>query len=292
MGKLTALQVSRTDKRGLYNDGDGLYLQVGASNQKSWIFRYRKDGRLRDHGLGSARTLSLSEAREAARECRKMRLQGIDPIEAKKQQRTVIKLEAAKSITFADCAEKYIATHRSGWKNAKHAGQWTATLSTYVYPVFGALPVAEIDVTLVLKAIEPIWTTKAETASRVRGRIEAVLDWAKVRGYRTGENPALWKGNLSHLLPARNKVKKVVHHAALIAYSNAAMLKYVGNESLGIIVLKYLSSNGSSECVRFCLADVLEGTGERKGTHGKWGLKKKYPENSPTKKLVWSRWNT
>lgn len=215
MGKLTALHVSRATEPGLLNDGGGLYLQTGPTGTKSWIFRYRVNGRLRDHGLGSAGTLSLAEARDKAQACRKMRLEGLDPIEVKRRRQAAARLEVARSITFAECAERYIKAHRAGWKNPKHAAQWSATLSTYVYPVFGALSVADIDVGLVLRALEPIWTTKPETAGRVRGRIEAVLDWAKVRGYREGENPALWKGNLSHMLPARAKVRSVTHHAAL-----------------------------------------------------------------------------
>lgn len=215
MGKLTAQQVSRIKEKGLYGDGGCLYLQVTASGTKSWVFRFRKNKKLRDHGLGSSNTLTLAEAREAALECRKLRLQGIDPIDHKNKHRVAAKLEAAKAVSFADCAEAYITSHKSGWKSAKHAGQWTATLTTYAYPVFGDLPVAAIDVGLVMKAVEPIWTTKSETAARLRGRIEAILDYAKVCGYREGENPALWKGNLSHLLPQRSKVKRVQHHKAL-----------------------------------------------------------------------------
>jgi len=215
MGKLTALQVSRLKKRGLYGDGGSLYLQVSAAGNKSWVFRYRITGKLRDHGLGSLDTLSLVDARDKAQVCRKMRLDGLDPIEEKKKQRMIAALEAARALGFGDCAEQYIAAHRSGWKNTKHADQWSRTLEMFVYPIFGNLPIADIDVTLVLKALEPIWQTKPETASRVRGRIEAVLDWAKVRGYRTGENPARWRGNLSHLLPAKTRVRQVVHHAAL-----------------------------------------------------------------------------
>ena len=215
MGKLTALQVTNAKNRGLYGDGDGLYLQVSANGAKSWVFRYRVGTKLRNHGLGSASLVTLAEARDKAFACRKMRLNGIDPIEAKKQERITSALEEAKAITFADCAQKYIEAHKAGWKNAKHAEQWTRTLETYVYPAFGKLPVADVDVALVLKAIEPIWKTKSETAARTRGRIENILDFAKARGYRTGENPARWKGNLQHMLPARSKVKKVVHHPAL-----------------------------------------------------------------------------
>lgn len=215
MSKLTALQISRLSKRGLYGDGGGLYLQITAAGVKSWIFRYRDNGRLRNHGLGPLGTVSLAEAREAALACRKLRLQGIDPIEAKKQKRATEKLEAAKSITFAECANAYIEAHRAGWKNAKHVYQWEMSLGKHAFPVFGDLPVAAVDAPLVLRALEPIWDKKNETARRLRGRIERVLDWAKVRGYRTGENPAAWKGNLSHTLPAPKRVARVKHHPAL-----------------------------------------------------------------------------
>src|SRR5207237_8667761 len=129
------------------------------------------------------------------------------------------KLDAAEPMSFEQCAESYITSHKVGWKNPKHAAQWPNTLSAYVYPVFGALPVRVIDVGLVMKAIEPIWTEKPETASRVRGRIESVLDWATTRGYRQGENPARWRGHLENLLPKRSKMARVAHHAAL-SYSD------------------------------------------------------------------------
>jgi len=235
MAKLTALQVAKAKNRGLISDGGGLYLQITARGSKSWIYRYRANGRLRDHGLGSVNILSLAEARDAALECRKLRLHGIDPIDAKKKRRVAAQLDAAKAMTFADCATAYIQAHTSGWKNAKHAAQWTSTIETYANPVFGDLPVAEVDVGLVLKVIEPIWVKKFETAKRVRGRVENILDWAKVRGYRTGENPARLKGNLSHLLPAYNKINKVKHHAALphaeVAGFYAALCKQSGMEA-------------------------------------------------------------
>ncbi|MEG3617311.1 integrase arm-type DNA-binding domain-containing protein [Magnetovibrio sp. PR-2] len=215
MHTLTASRLKNLTKRGLHGDGGGLYLQITAAGHKSWIFRYRVGSKLRNHGLGALHTVSLAEAREKAQACRQLRLQGIDPIEEQKRKRSVAALEAARAFTFQDCAEGYIAAHKAGWKNAKHAEQWTRSLEMFVYPHFGSLPVADIDVRLVLKAIEPIWATKSETASRVRGRIEAVLDWAKVRGYRSGENPAQWRGNLSHLLPAKQRISKVIHHAAL-----------------------------------------------------------------------------
>jgi integrase len=199
----------------MHADGGGLYLQVTPSGAKSWIFRFMLHGRAREMGLGPLHTISLAEARERARECRKLRLDGIDPVEARSAKRAKERLAAATAMTFAECAERYIAAHRTGWRNPKHAAQWPSTLQTYAYPVFGLLPVQAIDTALVTKAIEPIWQAKPETASRVRGRIEAVLDWAKVRGYRDGENPARWRGHLDKLLPARAKVRKVEHHPAL-----------------------------------------------------------------------------
>ncbi|HEV7352276.1 MAG TPA: integrase arm-type DNA-binding domain-containing protein [Brevundimonas sp.] len=213
--RLSALAVSRLKEAGMHADGGGLYLQVTRSGAKSWIFRYAMGGREREMGLGSLQTVSLAEARERALEARKLKSNGIDPIEARRASRSTEKLEAARTITFRTAAEAYIKANRAGWKNPKHAAQWASTLETYVHPVFGDFAVGAIDTTLVLKAIEPIWTTKSETASRVRGRIETVLDWATVRGYREGLNPARWRGHLDKLLPAKAKVRKVEHHAAL-----------------------------------------------------------------------------
>jgi integrase len=214
----------------MYADGGGLYLQVkaGADGRinKSWLFRYAipetaisangiERQKERQMGLGSLDTISLAEAREAAVHCRKLRVQGIDPIAAREAERTKAALEAARAMTFDQCRDAYIAAHRAGWRNVKHASQWTNTLTTYATPVFGKVPVAAIDTALVMKVVEPLWAVKSETASRVRGRIEVILDWATVRGFRQGDNPARWRGHLDKLLPARSKVRKVVNHAAL-----------------------------------------------------------------------------
>ena len=215
IGKLTTLSVRQQHRRGLFGDGGGLFLQVSERGAKSWIFRFKKDGRLRVMGLGPVHTVSLAEAREEARLCRKARLGGIDPIDARRAGRIEERIEAARAMSFAECAAAYIAAHRAGWRNPKHAAQWPSTLAAYVYPIFGGVPVQAIDTGLVVKAIEPIWTTKPETASRVRGRIESVLDWAAARGYRQGENPARWRGHLENLLPKKSKVRRVEHHAAL-----------------------------------------------------------------------------
>jgi integrase len=216
---------------GLHADGGGLYLQASESADhtvsKSWVFRFAT-GRIvtsatgkqraeeRQMGLGSLIDVSLAEARERAAECRQLRKQGIDPIESRRAAKAERLVAAAKAITFDQAAEAYIAAHRAGWRNPKHAAQWKATLATYASPVFGTLPASSIDTGLVLKALEAIWTAKPETAGRVRGRIEAVLDWTTARGYRTGDNPARWRGHLDKLLPARSKVRKVKHHSALL----------------------------------------------------------------------------
>ena len=215
IGRLSALAVSREKRPGMHADGGGLWLQVTKSGARSWVFRFTLRGRARAMGLGPLHTIGLSDARSLAGQCRRLLLDGIDPIEARRTDRTKAALEAAKAITFKTAAEAYIASHRAGWRNEKHATQWTATLGTYAYPVFGDLPVSEVDVTLVMKAVEPLWSTKTETASRLRGRIESILDWATTRGYRQGENPARWRGHLENLLPRKAKVQKVEHFAAL-----------------------------------------------------------------------------
>jgi integrase len=217
-GKLTALKVSsivRAAKPGYSGDGGGLYLQISKYGTPSWCFRYRVGARLREAGLGSYDTWTLAEARERAREFRQQRALGEDPIEKRRAQRMAAKIEAATAMTFRACAEAYVAAHKAGWRSAKHGQQWQASLRDYVDPVFGSLPVQAVDVALVTKAIEPIWSTKPETASRVRGRIESVLDWAAARGYRQGENPARWRGHLENLFPKKSKVRRVKHHAAL-----------------------------------------------------------------------------
>jgi len=215
IGRLKAVTVARAKTPGMLADGGGLYLRIGSTGAKSWIFRYRRDGRLRDMGLGPLHTVSLAEARDKAQDCRKLRLQKADPIETRKAGQVEAKLAAASAITFRKCAERYTEAHRASWRSHKHATQWLTTLATYVYPVFGELPVQTIDVALVMKALEPIWSVKSETASRVRGRIESVLDWAAARGYRSGDNPARWRGHLENLLPRRSKVSRIQHLAAL-----------------------------------------------------------------------------
>ena len=213
IGRLTALKVEKAKKPGMYADGGGLYLRVTAEGTRNWVLRYMIDRRPRWMGLGPFPLYGLQEARAKALDARRKRHEGIDPIEARRAERARRRLADAKATTFKECAESYISAHRAGWRNAKHAAQWETTLATHAAAICD-LPVQAIDTALVLKVLEPIWATKPETASRVRGRIESILDWARVRGYREGENPARWKGHLDKLLPARGKVRAVRHHPA------------------------------------------------------------------------------
>ncbi|WP_366655397.1 integrase arm-type DNA-binding domain-containing protein [Fodinicurvata sp. EGI_FJ10296] len=214
-GKLSARKVATVKEPGRYGDGGNLWLNVGPTGAKSWLVRYRFQGRARVMGVGSVDLVSLAEAREKALAARKLLAGGIDPMDHRKRQFEASAMDAARAITFETAAESYIEAHEAAWRNGKHKGQWRSTLKTYAYPVFGDRPVADVDTDLVLKAIEPIWSSKSETASRLRGRIESVLDWATARGYREGENPARWRGHLQNILPAKSKVQKVEHHAAL-----------------------------------------------------------------------------
>jgi integrase len=215
IGRLKSLAVARARQPGLHPDGGGLYLQITKPGVKSWLFRFMLNGRARAMGLGPLGVVSLAEARSQAVVCRRQLQEGVDPIEARRAHRTAAQLEVTNAITFQQCAEAFVAAHKPGWRNAKHADQWTNTLKAHAYPVFGALPVQQVDVALIMRVLEPIWTVKTETASRVRGRVEAILDWAATRGYRGGENPARWKGHLENLLPKRAKVRRVKHHPAL-----------------------------------------------------------------------------
>jgi integrase len=215
LNRLSTLKVSRAKRPGLYADGGGLYLRVADGGSKQWIYRYVTNGRCRDMGIGPVHVLTLAEARERARTASKLRLDGIDPIAYKHEQRGAAIAAAAKAMSFRQCAELFIAEHEKKWTNAKHRSDWETSLVKYAYPVLGEMPVASIDTPLVLKAVKPLWARAPETASRVRGRIENILGWATVHHYRTGDNPARWKGHLEHALPARSEVAEVEHHAAL-----------------------------------------------------------------------------
>jgi integrase len=212
---MTALKIAKLKGPGRYCDGGGLYLQIGKDEARSWIFRYSLRGKMRDMGLGSAAIIGLADARDFAAQCRKLTAIGIDPIDERARRRVGDALEAASAVTFEDCALEYIASRKAAWRNLKHGKQWLSTLQTYVFPHFGAMPIASVNTELVLKALQPIWNDKNSTAGRVRQRIEAILDAGKARGLRTGDNPARWRGHLEVLLAKPSKVGKNSHHPAL-----------------------------------------------------------------------------
>jgi integrase len=247
--RLNALSVSKLAKPGRYADGGGLYLRVaefktktGTSQSKNWVFRFERDGRERFMGLGSLNTLSLAEARQRARQCRQLILEGGDPIDVRRERRMAARIDAAQNVAFKDAAESFMRTHLPGLKSEVHRKQWRTTLESYAYPVIGELPVSAIDTTLVLKVIEPIWDTIPDTAARLRGRIERVLDAAAARGQRKGENPARWTGHLDKLLPSRKrKAERVRHHPAL-PYTElpALMLELRGRNDVSAKALEFL----------------------------------------------------
>ena len=213
--KLSATGVAKVKEPGYYGDGGGLWLQVSRTGTKSWVFRYARAGKAREMGLGPLHTVTLADARDKATQQRQHLLEGLDPIEVRNSRRLSTVAAAAKAITFDDAAEKYIEVHRAGWRNAKHADQWQNTLTTYASPVLGKLPVAAIETAHVRQALDPIWATKTETATRLRARIEAVIGWADKVEERDRLNPARWKGHLALLLAKPAKLIKTEHHAAL-----------------------------------------------------------------------------
>jgi integrase len=246
-GRLSNLKI-RNAKSGKLLDGHGLYLYV-RGDSKTWVFRYRhkavsRNGKplIREMGIGSYPLFSLAQARERRDNQRRLLADGIDPIEHRRFQKAGAAIEKAKAVTFRECAERYIDSHKAGWKNARHGLQWTSTLTTFVYPIIGNLPVASIDTTMVMRVMQQtvgegegaasFWNARTETASRVRGRIESVLGWAKAQKLRSGDNPAAWS-DLKHLLPSKTTVAPVEHHRAL-AYADlpAFMAELRKNESL------------------------------------------------------------
>jgi integrase len=212
--RLSTRRVETLNRKSFLSDGNNLYLDCEPPS-KRWVFRWKRAGKSRDYSIGLYPVVTLAEAREQALQLRRKIAAGIDPIEERKATKIAAKLETARTMTFRQCAEAYIASHEDSWRSDVHRRQWLSTLETYVYPVLGGLPVAAVDTGLIMRVIEPHWSTKTETMSRVRGRIEVILDWARVRGYRQGENPARWRGHLDALLPAKAKLQPKEHLAAL-----------------------------------------------------------------------------
>ena len=212
--RLSALGISRLKADGLHHDGDGLYLRIKGSS-RVWVFRYQLNGKRHWMGLGSADVVSLEAARRRKQDARAELDLGVDPIEVRRTRELESIAKAERQLSFDDCADRFITAHEDGWSNPKSPAAWRNTIATYCGSVFGSKAVDEVDTEAVMQVLEPLWKTKTETASRLRGRIERVLDWAKVRGYRSGENPARWRGHLDALLPQRSKVAPVRHHPAL-----------------------------------------------------------------------------
>ena len=217
LNKLSAQFVMKKDHmKGTYPDGGGLYLKVTESSTKSWLYRFSLNKKPRWMGLGAFPAITLSDAREKAGQCRKLVKSGIDPIALREDE--VLKRKAEQSnkvMSFKDCAEAYLNFRGISWKNAKHRAQWPSTLKQYVYPVFGDTPIDQVNIHMVMEVLEPIWWSKTETASRIRGRIESILDYAVTMELRAAGNPARWKGRLANVLPSPAKVSKVKHHPAL-----------------------------------------------------------------------------
>jgi integrase len=231
--------------RGFYCDGGGLYLQVSKSGSKSWVFRYAIGGHKRDMGLGSIATFTLAEARQRARKMRQLVADGIDPIDQRKAKRG-----AARPLSFRECAERYIAAHEAGWRNGGR--EWLASLAKHVFPIFGDVGVAAVDLPLVLQAIEPLWPKQPVRMNIVRNRVEMVLDWAKVRGLRQGENPARWKGHFETLLPSRKKVAPVQHRPALLYREVGAFmveLRKLTDTAARVLEFQILTAARSGEVV-------------------------------------------
>jgi len=295
MAKMSAFKVEKIAKLGFHRDGGdgaarGLYLQVAKMKAggltKSWVYRFVSPvtGKPRWMGLGPADAIGLAKARELARTARETQKLGGDPIEARREQRTTAKLEAAKRITFGKCAEDYIATHRASWKNHKHIWQWQSTFEgkNAATASINDLPVAAIDTAFVLNVLRPIWKKKPETASRIRRRIERVLAWATVSEYRRGENPARWRGHLAEMLPAKTKIHRVQHLKAL-PYSEipAFMQKLRERDSVSARALEFtiLSATRTNESIgaRWSEIDLKEKTWTIPGER----MKSKRPHRVP-----------
>ncbi len=211
--RLNALAITNANREGNLHDGGGLYLRVRADGSKSWAFRYTLAGRKHWMSLGPLRDVSLAEAREQARQLRNQVRDGFDPLAQRRERQHLAAEQTAR--TFDAVAAAYVEAHRAEWSNPKHAQQWTNTLTTYASPIIGKRPVSEISLLDVRRVLDPIWTVKPETASRLRGRVEAVLAYATVHGWRSGDNPARWQGFLDQIYAPKTKVRAVKHHAAL-----------------------------------------------------------------------------
>jgi integrase len=240
LNRLSANLVRALAERGYYADGGGLYFRVSEFGTRLWAFRYTRAGKAREMGLGPYPEVTLKDARELALQARQLLREDLDPIEKRQARRSAMAADRQAALTFEQCAAAFIAVKEKEWKNAKHGEQWRTTLATYADPVIGRLLVRHVQQAHILKILEPIWITKTETASRLRGRIENVLDYANARGYRHGDNPARWRGHLDKILATPSKVAKVEHHPALdYADIGAFMVELRKQPGLGARALEF-----------------------------------------------------
>jgi integrase len=290
---LTSVAVSKLTKPGLHFVGmvPGLAVAISESGSKRWILRFYMNGRRRDMGLGSFPEVTLADAREVAFQKRTLIRQGVDPIEQRRAALDRTKEQNESNLSFRACAAEYIESHSKGWKNVKHSQQWESTLTKYAYPFIGDMKARAITLRDTLKILEPIWETKTETASRLRGRIEAILDWATVRGYRDGLNPARWKGNLETLMPARSKVAKVRHFSALpweqcpALYSGLKGRKGASIDALQFCILTACRS-GEVRGARWSELDLEKAVWTIPAERMKAGREQRVPLSEPALKLL------
>lgn len=288
--EMQAIEVSRLRVNGLYMVGgvQGLGLQVKESS-RAWILRVMIGGKRRDMGLGAYPDVTLALAREKARDARELIRQGVDPIERQQGVQSAMRAAVAEALIFETCAGKYIAVHRAGWKNAKHAQQWKNTLEQHAYPVLGAVLVRDVKLPQVLAVLEPIWTTTNETAVRLRGRIESVLDWATARGLRDGPNPARWRGHLDKLLAKPSKNRE--HHAALaVRDMGAFMVRLRAAEGMGARALEFAilcaARSGEVRGATWAEFDLAEKVWTVPATRMKAGKEHRVPLSEPAMALL------
>lgn len=294
--RLTAVKVRSLRELGLHGDGGGLYLQISPAGARSWIFRYKVAGKQKTMGLGPYPATTLEEARRKADALRAERATGTDPLQARRDARQQASEAQRRGITFQAYSNQYIPQRAAEWRNPKHRQQWSNTLQTYAYPVLGDLPLDSIGIDHVLDVLRPIWTEKTETATRVRGRIESILDAAAVQGLRSGENPALWRGRLSHLLPKPSKVRRVEHHSAMPIDDVPdfyAQLAATAGDSAEALRLTILTACRTSETLLATWAEVDLGAGAWTipGPRMKAGKEHRIPLSGPALELLQRRWD-
>lgn len=284
-GLKSDVSIRAIKKPGYHADGGGLYLQITASGARSWIFRYTGSGRRHEMGLGSYPDVTLKAARDKAAEMRILRAAGRDPLQVRRAERQ----QRAGSVTFAEAADAYIAAHEPSWRNSKHRQQWSNTLATYVSPSLGSVPVADIETSHVTAVLEPIWRTKTETATRVRQRVEAILDWAAARGLRTGENPARWRGHLDKLLARPTRIRTVQHHPALpYAELPAFMLELAGQNGVAARALTFciLTAARTGEVIGARWSEIDGDVWTIPGTRMKSGRDHRVPLSLPAQQII------